>query len=90
MEPRVRKLMLWATPQRLLRETSKETRGEKPVGVLRVLRALDAHLLKSPDDLHRIAYEYLEDAASHGVRAPARMPSATPTSSPIACESLPR
>jgi len=44
------------------------TRGDKPVGVLRVLRALDAHLLKSPDDLHRIAYEYLEDAASHGVR----------------------
>ncbi len=44
------------------------TRGEKPVGVLRVLRALDAQLLKSPDDLHRIAYEYLEDAASHGVR----------------------
>lgn len=44
------------------------TRGEKPVGVLRVLRALDAHLLKSADDLHRITYEYLEDAASHGVR----------------------
>lgn len=43
------------------------TRGEKPVGVLRVLRALDAHLLKTPDDLHRIAYEYLQDAASHGV-----------------------
>jgi adenosine deaminase len=44
------------------------TRGEKPVGVLRVLRALDAHLLKSADDLHRIAYEYLEDAATHAVR----------------------
>ena len=44
------------------------TRGEKPVGVLRVLRALDAHLLKSADDLHRIAYEYLEDAAGHNVR----------------------
>ena len=41
------------------------TRGEKPVGVLRVLRALDEHLLTRPDDLHRIAYEYLQDAANH-------------------------
>ena len=44
------------------------TRGEKPVGVLRVLRALDAWLLKRPDDLHRISYEYLQDAAAHNVR----------------------
>lgn len=44
------------------------TRGEKPVGVLRVLRALDAWLLRTPDDLHRIAYEYLQDAAAHNVR----------------------
>lgn len=44
------------------------TRGEKPVGVLRVLRALDAWLLRRPDDLHRISYEYLQDAASHNVR----------------------
>ncbi|WP_338862174.1 adenosine deaminase [Mycetohabitans rhizoxinica] len=44
------------------------TRGEKPVGVLRVLRALDQYLLIQPDDLHRIAYEYLEDAVSHHVR----------------------
>ncbi|HSV60308.1 MAG TPA: adenosine deaminase [Variovorax sp.] len=44
------------------------TRGEKPVGVLRVLRALDAQLVRSPDDLHRMAYEYLEDAAAHNVR----------------------
>lgn len=43
------------------------TRGEKPVGVLRVLRALDADLLQSPDDLHRISYEYLQDAAAHQV-----------------------
>lgn len=43
------------------------TRGEKPVGVLRVLRALDAWLLRTPDDLHRIAYEYLQDAAAHNV-----------------------
>jgi adenosine deaminase len=44
------------------------TRGEKPVGVLRVLRALDAHLIVSPADLHRITYEYLQDAGQHGVR----------------------
>ena len=43
------------------------TRGEKPVGVLRVLRALDAWLLKSPDDFHRLVYEYLADAAAHQV-----------------------
>ena len=35
------------------------TRGEKPVGVLRVLRALDAQLVRVPDDLHRLAFEYL-------------------------------
>lgn len=44
------------------------TRGEKPVGVLRVLRALDEHLLTHAGDLHRIAYEYLADAAAHQVR----------------------
>ncbi len=47
--------------------TSFYTRGEKPVGVLRVLRALDAYLIRTPDDLHRIAFEYLQDAAAHGV-----------------------
>lgn len=44
------------------------TRGEKPVGVLRVLRALDAQLVRSADDLHRLTFEYLEDAARHNVR----------------------
>jgi adenosine deaminase len=44
------------------------TRGEKPVGVLRVLRALDASLVRVPDDLYRVTIEYLEDAASHNVR----------------------
>jgi len=44
------------------------TRGEKPVGVLRVLRALDALLIKSPADLYRLAIEYLQDAAAHNVR----------------------
>ena len=43
-------------------------RGDKPVGVLKALRALDAYLLATPDDLHRITYEYLEDAARHNVR----------------------
>lgn len=43
------------------------TRGEKPVGVLRVLRALDAELIRQPDDLYRITYEYLQDAYAHGV-----------------------
>lgn len=44
------------------------TRGEKPVGVLRVLRALDADLIRRADDLHRLTLEYLEDAAEHNVR----------------------
>lgn len=44
------------------------TRGEKPVGVLRILRALDQHLIKAPEDLYRITYEYLQDAAAHNVR----------------------
>lgn len=44
------------------------TRGDKPVGVLRVLRALDRWLLTEPGDFHRLAYEYLQDAAGHGVR----------------------
>ena len=43
-------------------------RGDKPVGAIRVLRALDAHLLKTPDDLYRITREYLHDVAQHGVR----------------------
>jgi adenosine deaminase len=43
------------------------TRGEKPVGAIRVLRALDAHLIVEPADLHRITLEYLQDARSHGV-----------------------
>jgi adenosine deaminase len=37
-------------------------------GVLKALRALETHLLRTPDDLHRITYEYLADAAAHGVR----------------------
>jgi len=44
------------------------TRGDKPVGVLRVLRALERSLLATPDDFHRLAYEYLQEAAAHQVR----------------------
>jgi adenine deaminase len=48
--------------------TAFYTRGDKPVGVLRVLRALDAQLIRHADDLHRLSYEYLQDAAAHQVR----------------------
>lgn len=44
------------------------TRTEKPQGILHVLRALDAQLIKTPDHLHRLAYEYLTDASQHSVR----------------------
>ena len=43
-------------------------RGEKPVGVLAIFREQEAHILKTPADFRRIAYEYLEDAAAHTVR----------------------
>lgn len=43
-------------------------RGEKPVGVLRVLRALEQQLLQGPQDLYRLTIEYLQSAASHQVR----------------------
>src|SRR5205085_7283335 len=48
--------------------TAFYTRGEKPVGVLRVLRALDAQLIREPQDLYHITREYLQDAAVHNVR----------------------
>jgi adenine deaminase len=44
------------------------TRGEKPVGVLRVLRALDRWLIRHPGHLYRLTSEYLQDAAAHQVR----------------------
>lgn len=43
-------------------------RGPKPIGVLRVLRALEQHLLIEPEDFRRITYEYLQDAAAETVR----------------------
>jgi adenine deaminase len=44
------------------------TRGEKPVGVLKVLRALEQQLMRHPDDLARLTREYLAAAAAHNVR----------------------
>jgi adenosine deaminase len=44
------------------------TRGEKPVGVLRVLRALEQQLMRHADDLGRLTREYLAAAAAHEVR----------------------
>jgi adenine deaminase len=43
-------------------------RGKKPVGVLRVLRALERYLLLDADHFRRITYEYLTDAAAENVR----------------------
>ncbi len=43
-------------------------RGEKPVGVLRVLRALEQSLIRDADNLYQLVYEYLADAAGHAVR----------------------
>ena len=44
------------------------TRGDKPVGVLQVLRLLEERLLRSPDDLYRMTVEYLGAAAQHSIR----------------------
>ena len=44
------------------------TRGDKPVGAIRVLRCLEQSVLRGPDDLQRITREYLQDAAAHNVR----------------------
>ena len=44
------------------------TRGDKPVGVLRVLRALERELMRHADDLARLTREYLAAAAAHNVR----------------------
>jgi adenosine deaminase len=43
-------------------------RSTRPVGVLRVLRTLERHLLLEADDFRRITYEYLQDAAAENVR----------------------
>lgn len=43
-------------------------RGEKPVGVLRVLRAQEQLLHRSAEDLYRLVIEYLQAASAHQVR----------------------
>ncbi len=43
-------------------------RGEKPIGAIPVLRALESQLLTRLDDFHRITYEYLEDASQDNIR----------------------
>jgi len=44
------------------------TRQPKPWPTNNVMRALDEHLVKRPEDLYRLVLEYLEDAAAHTVR----------------------
>lgn len=44
------------------------TRGEKPVGVLRIFRALESSILKKPEYLKRITLEHLERTTAQGVR----------------------
>lgn len=44
------------------------TRRDKPVGVLRIFRALEEHILIKPEMLTRITYEYLQDCKKHGIR----------------------
>lgn len=44
------------------------TRSEKPVGVLRIFRALESSILKKPEYLKRITLEHLERTAAQGVR----------------------
>jgi adenine deaminase len=44
------------------------TPSPNPAGAIVVLRLMEQHLLRRPDDLHRLMYEYLSDAARHNVR----------------------
>jgi len=43
-------------------------RGEKPKGVLHAFRFMEEHVLGSPERLHRVAFEGLEDFSSESVR----------------------
>ncbi|KAL6024379.1 hypothetical protein ACNR90_001942 [Candidozyma auris] len=43
------------------------TRGEKPVGVLRIFRGMDEHLIQRSSHLYRLTIEYLRSVASHNV-----------------------
>lgn len=44
------------------------TRGDKPVGVLRIFRALEAHILTKPEMLKRITLEHMARVSRRGVR----------------------
>lgn len=44
------------------------TRGEKPVGVLRIFRALEEHILVKPEYLKRITIEHIESVSKLGVK----------------------
>lgn len=44
------------------------TRGDKPVGVLRIFRALESSILTKPEYLRRITVEHMERVAAQGVR----------------------
>ena len=44
------------------------TRGDKPVGVLRIFRALEEKILTEPEFLTRITVEHMEHVARQGVR----------------------
>ena len=44
------------------------TRGDKPVGVLRIFRALEEKILTKPEFLTRITVEHMERVARQGVR----------------------
>jgi adenine deaminase len=44
------------------------TPSDKPAGAIRVLRALEQHLIRAPVDLYRLTTEYLHAASEHAVR----------------------
>lgn len=44
------------------------TRGEKPVGVLRIFRALESQILNKPEFLKRITLEHMKRVSEQGVR----------------------
>lgn len=44
------------------------TRGEKPVGVLAIFRALETHVLKDPEMLYRITLEHMQTLSRQNVR----------------------
>ena len=44
------------------------TRGDKPIGVLRIFRALEAQILREPAYLYRITMEHMQRVSVQGVR----------------------